>query len=100
MEDRLLKSKNNLLTTLLVAPHHGSRTSSSAKFVKTAHPKFVLYPTGYRNRFRFPSVVVRRRYQQIGAKEYNVAYTGAILCKLDSNNLLPRLYRALHQHIW
>ncbi|MGD9152079.1 MAG: DNA internalization-related competence protein ComEC/Rec2 [Gammaproteobacteria bacterium] len=100
VEDRLLSSENNLSATLLVAPHHGSRTSSSSRFVQAVKPKIVLYPTGYRNRFRFPSVVVRRRYQKIGVKEYNVAYTGAILCKLNGDNLLPRLYREKHLHLW
>ncbi|MGD9108665.1 MAG: DNA internalization-related competence protein ComEC/Rec2 [Gammaproteobacteria bacterium] len=100
VEDRLLKSKNNLAATILVAPHHGSRTSSSVKFVRAVHPKMVLYPTGYRNRFRFPSVIVRRRYQQAGAKDYNTAYTGAVLCKLNGSDLLPQLYRERHLHLW
>lgn len=100
VEDRLLKTQEDLQTTILVAPHHGSRTSSSMKFVRSVHPKVVLYPTGYRNRFRFPSVLVRRRYQQLGAKEYNVAYTGAIFCKLNGDSLLPQLYRMIHLHAW
>jgi len=100
VEDRLLKTKNNLAVTVLVAPHHGSRTSSSLKFVQAAHPRFVLYPTGYRNRFRFPSVVVQRRYQSIGAQEYNTAYTGAIAFTLNGGDLLPHLYRMDYQHLW
>ena len=101
IEDRLLAAKDKLSATVLVAPHHGSRTSSSWKFVKAAHPKFILYPTGYRNRFHFPSITVRHRYQKIGAKAYNVAYTGMISCKLNGDKaLLPQLYRVQHKHIW
>lgn len=98
VEDRLLKSGDDLSATILVAPHHGSRTSSSPGFVQVVYPKIVLYPTGYRNRFHFPSLVVRRRYQKTGAKEYNTAYTGAIFLKLNGHDLLTQLYRV--RHLW
>jgi competence protein ComEC len=100
VEDWLIKQKDNLGATILVAPHHGSITSSSPCFVKASHPKFILYPTGYLNRFHFPSKVVENRYQKIGARAYNVAYTGAISFKLNGNALLPRLYRLTHRYLW
>jgi competence protein ComEC len=36
---------------LLLAPHHGSRTSSSAAFLAAVAPRTVVVQAGYRNRF-------------------------------------------------
>ena len=85
----------NLKSTILVAPHHGSITSSTQKFVLAVDPSDVFFPIGYRNRFRFPSVVVKRRYQGVGAKTYDTAYSGAIEIYTDLN-----LYRFSHHHLW
>ncbi|WP_251365575.1 hypothetical protein [Coxiella-like endosymbiont of Rhipicephalus sanguineus] len=47
----------NLRATLLIAPHYGSSTSSEP-FVYGVHPKYILFPTGYYNRYHFPSYPV------------------------------------------
>ncbi|GAB4391332.1 MAG: DNA internalization-related competence protein ComEC/Rec2 [Gammaproteobacteria bacterium] len=65
-------------TTILVAPHHGSRTSSSARWVKQLHPSYVVFATGYRNRFHFPHNTVKQRYARLGAQLFNTAYDGAV----------------------
>ncbi len=83
-EDFLVTHEKELLSAqILVAPHHGSRTSSSKSFIEAVHPSVVVYPTGYRNRYRFPSQLVIRRYEALGTSAYNTAYTGAITFKLS-----------------
>jgi competence protein ComEC len=67
-----------LAATVLVAPHHGSRTSSSPMFVSIVHPRYVLFPVGFYNRFHFPSLEVIQRYRKIKAKMYSTAASGAI----------------------
>lgn len=52
---------------LLTAPHHGSKTSSSAAFVDALKPERVLVSSGYRNRFHHPSPEVVARYRAAGA---------------------------------
>ena len=63
---------------VLVAPHHGSKTSSSQAFLKQVQPRYVLYPVGYLNRFHFPSSSVVARYRAIGAQAFSTASSGAI----------------------
>ena len=49
---------------VLVAPHHGSRTSSSAVFLDAVQPALVLVQSGYRNAFGHPAPVVLARYAE------------------------------------
>ena len=64
--------------TLLVAPHHGSKTSSSAGFVNTLNPKHVVFSTGYKHHFGHPAEAVVQRYEHKGTKPWNTAEQGAI----------------------
>ncbi len=93
---------DNLKSTILIAPHHGSVTSSSQKFVLAVDPHYVFFPVGYRNRFRFPSLVVKQRYQTLGVGMYDTAYRGAITAYLGgySESIVPSLYRVWHKHCW
>ncbi len=62
-ERRLLELDPAMLKSdLLVAPHHGSNSSSSEGFVAAASPGVVLFPVGYRNRWAFPKPEVVARY--------------------------------------
>ena len=50
---------------LLLAPHHGSKTSSSAEFLAAVHPQTVVVQAGYRNRYGHPAPVVVQRYADL-----------------------------------
>ena len=56
-----------LAATVLKAPHHGSRTSSSSAFVAAVRPQVVVLSLGYRNPFGFPAPEVVERYTAAGA---------------------------------
>ncbi|MFW9617503.1 DNA internalization-related competence protein ComEC/Rec2 [Aquabacterium sp.] len=56
----------NLASTILVAPHHGSDTSSTVAFLTAVAPQQVVVQAGARNRYRHPSPEVVKRYQQFG----------------------------------
>lgn len=84
-ETRLLESHApQLAADVLVAPHHGSRTSSGRAFIRTVHPRYVLFPVGYRNRFGFPVPEVLARYRQLGAQVLDTAHSGAIRMRLEA----------------
>jgi competence protein ComEC len=53
--ERQLARGGGLATTLLVAGHHGSNTSSSREFLAAVAPAWVLYASGFANRYGFPS---------------------------------------------
>ncbi len=54
-ETRLALARPELRATLLIAPHHGSRSSSSPVLLNTLRPQWVLVQSGYRNRFGHPA---------------------------------------------
>ena len=55
-----------LQSDVLVVPHHGSRTSSSAAFIDAVRPKIAVFQAGYRNRFHHPAPDVVERYRSRG----------------------------------
>lgn len=95
-ERALLRAvKTDLAASIVIAPHHGSRTSSSRAFVQAVQPQYVVFPVGFDNRYRFPNVTVVERYHAQGAKIYTTAEAGAIRFELRPGVPIakPYLYR-------
>lgn len=85
-ESWLVKTYGKALSAdIVVAPHHGSKTSSTAGFLQATHAKYLLIPAGFRNPFGHPHKDVLARYQQIHAKWLNTADSGAITVKFNYN---------------
>lgn len=63
----------------LLAPHHGSRTSSSAEFLDAVKPQWVVVQAGYRNRFGHPAGSVVERYQQRKIHLVSTVWCGAAI---------------------
>jgi len=63
-EQRLVARGAPLKADVLLVPHHGSRTSSSAEFLDAVAPQWALVQSGYRNRFGHPSPVPLQRYAE------------------------------------
>ncbi len=63
-EVRLALARPDERATVLLAPHHGSQTSSSPVLLNTLQPRLVIVQAGYRNRFNHPAPVVLERYAQ------------------------------------
>ena len=100
-EWRLLQQDASLLSAdVLVAPHHGSNTSSTASFIRAVGPGYVLFPVGYRNRYGFPRPPVVQRYQQTGARMLDTASAGAISFDLGRETLQPAGYRDTARRYW
>lgn len=67
-----------LASRVLLAPHHGSNTSSSLLFLKAVQPTFVAVQAGYLNRYRHPAPAVMQRYADLGLTVRNTAHCGAL----------------------
>lgn len=75
----LQASSGKLSADVLLAPHHGSRTSSTASFIAAVQPQATVFTVGYRNRFHHPHPGVVQRYQEQGARLYRSDRDGAIV---------------------
>lgn len=63
---------------VLLAPHHGSKTSSSLPFLQALEPKLALVQAGYRNRFGHPASEVVARYRAQGTELVETTRCGAV----------------------
>lgn len=91
----------NISATILIAPHHGSKTSSTWSFINKIKPDYVLYATGYRNRYHFPADTVSKRYQKLDVLEYSTSNYGTITFRLNAVKIKkPELYRVYHRRFW
>ncbi len=79
---------NKLASDLLVAPHHGSRTSSTPVFLDAVSPTVALFPVGYRNRYGFPKAQIVQRYVNRQVRLFDTAQHGAIELQLGGEALL------------
>lgn len=94
--------RRDLRADLLVAPHHGSGTSSTSLFLRMVDPDHVIFTTGYLNRFDHPDATVRARYRNQGSTAHNTADTGAIRVHVaaDTGVAPLRYYRETRPRFW
>ena len=96
----LQSSRDELPATILVAPHHGSKTSSSMAFVDAVQPRMVLFPVGYRNRYRHPNQDIMRRYESRGSRSYDTGKDGAVLIKVNQSDIAVTVWRREARRFW
>lgn len=100
-ESWLVKTYNNHLTAdVLIAPHHGSKTSSSPAFLQAVQAKTILIPSGYRNQFGHPHPDVLARYQAMNARYLSSANNGAITVEMNNSAWQARGLRQTNSHYW
>jgi competence protein ComEC len=94
-EARLVRDRPDALKSrVLLVPHHGSKTSSSAAFVDAVAPQTAVVQAGFRNRFGHPAPAVERRYTErgiafvrsdtCGAWQWTSPYAEAPTCQRDT----------------
>ena len=74
VEQWLIANDSHLQANLLLAPHHGSNSSSSQALIQAVSPAWVVFSAGYRSRFGHPHHKVVQRYADAGV---NMATTAA-----------------------
>lgn len=70
---------DRLRSEVVVAGHHGSRTSSGPAFVAATQAQAVIYAAGWRNPFRHPHSDVVARWEKAGARAWRTDTQGAII---------------------
>jgi competence protein ComEC len=100
-EQQLLKEHTDKLPgTLLVVPHHGSKTSSTDEFIAAMRPGYAVFTVGYRNRFGHPKQEVVQRYADGGSTLLRSDEDGAILIEMNTQGLQVERYRKTHRRYW
>jgi competence protein ComEC len=76
-EARLVADGTILESDILVVPHHGSKTSSTAAFLDAVRPKVAIIQAGYHNRFGHPVAAVLSRLAERHVLVHVTASCGA-----------------------
>lgn len=92
----------NLPASVLVVAHHGSKTSSIPAFIDEVNPELAVISAGYRNRYRLPSQLVLKRYQQRGIKLLTTGHVGSVELDFVEGDESVRIntWRQAHAHYW
>ena len=97
----LRRRRDRLRANVLVAPHQGSRTSSSPDFVECVGPEVVVFPVGYRNRFGHPHETVVERYRELGSRIYRTDRDGALTLTIGAmGGISTAAWRATYRRYW
>lgn len=70
---------------VLVAPHHGSRSSSSKNFIESLNPAIIIVSSGYNNRYGHPHEAVLERYRAVDARVMRTDREGAVSLNFRAN---------------
>jgi competence protein ComEC len=100
-EFSLVRSGQSLQSDVLIAPHHGSKTSSTEVFLDSVNPQLTIFTTGYRNRYRHPHRVVVKRYHSRNIPTFQSDRDGAILLNFSSDaGLQLTRWRSQYKRYW
>jgi competence protein ComEC len=99
-ETQLLASApGSLRADVLLAPHHGSGTSSTAAFLAAVEPQLGIFQVGYRNRYRHPKREVYERYGSLGIRRLRTDESGAVLLRFGQT-LEVSEFRSERRRYW
>lgn len=82
----------NLNSDILLAPHHGSSTSSTNNFLDKVAPETVIISCGWHNRYGFPHKKILKRYLKHGIKIFRTDKDGAVFISSDGYDHITKAY--------
>lgn len=85
---------------VLIAPHHGSKSSSTVAFLQSVQPSKIFIPAGYRNQFGHPHKESLSRYKAINAQCLNTAGSGAISVNENDGLWIVSSQREAENRYW
>ena len=87
--NRLVRSGLPLQADVLIAPHHGSRSSVSEAFLHAVNPRVVLVSCGAFNRWGFPSAELRQLLTSLHIPLHTTAEAGELDVVWDTSPPQP-----------
>ena len=85
VENDILNSNVNINADLIKIGHHGSRYSSSGKFIKKVSPLFAIISVGKNNQYGHPTNKTLETLNIFGVKIYRTDELGHIIAISDGN---------------
>ncbi len=86
--ERSLMATEPVNADVILAPHHGSKTSSSPAFVAAVRPRHVIYSAGWRHHFGHPHPAVKARWREQASRAWSTAEQGAISLHISADGAL------------
>ncbi len=82
-ENQILSFDSNLTSTVLKIAHHGSKYSTSEKFLETIHPDIAVISAGKNNKFGHPHPSILEKLSKIKSKIFRTDKNGMISIVTD-----------------
>ena len=86
-EDKLIMQKRELDADVLLAPHHGSKTSNSDQFLKAVSPQYMVISAGSYRPDIFPDKKMVKQSREAGINVLNTAREGAVSFVIKNNKM-------------
>ncbi len=87
-----------LKSDVLLVPHHGSRTSSSAAFINAVQPRVAVVQAAYRSRFGHPAPDVLARYDALSLPVVRSDRCGAFTLPTAGTPVCERIVARRYWH--
>lgn len=85
---------NTLMSSVMVVPHHGSKTSSSVDFIQQVSPRYAILSYGFENRYHFPHIQTLQTYERQGTRLFNTVDCGMVSVEFNAAGIKrPSCYR-------
>ncbi|MCG8614984.1 MAG: DNA internalization-related competence protein ComEC/Rec2 [Desulfobacterales bacterium] len=92
-EDMVKTYSSSIKSTLMTAPHHGSRGSSTNIFLDIIAPESVIVSCGYMNRYQLPHKETLERYREKNIRVYRTDLHGAVSITTDGKSYQINTHR-------
>ncbi|QTA78528.1 DNA internalization-related competence protein, ComEC/Rec2-like [Desulfonema limicola] len=87
-------NQDSLKSTIMIAPHHGSKTSSSDLLLDHVSPEIIIISAGWKNRFNCPHDSVLEKYKNRGIQVFGTNLNGAVSISWDSKKFNIKPYKS------
>jgi competence protein ComEC len=87
-EQKITEGQKELHADVLLLPHHGSSSSTSAKFLSAVAPEYAVISAGRNKNQLFPAPEVIKRCRRAGCTIYNTAQDGAVIFRVTEDDAL------------
>ena len=86
-ENLLVHQDAPLQSTVIIAPHHGSKSSNTRSFLQKVNPVYAIFSSSLYGKTTFPAPQIIKRYTDIGSTALKTSTKGAITFNLKQKKI-------------